>query len=427
MNYRAAFLCVAVLLALSTSAMAEKQWQFVNLWDTTMTDPGVAATPFENFESGILNDNNLVVFDAFVDEDPFIDGIYSIDLQGNLSKIFEESDDLGGGVMATGFISRRMAVNNAGMVVVNANLSSGGDAILKGGPGMAPSILVDNSTTANPGGRTTENIFEIDLNNNGTVVFDTLLTDVGPSESQKDRGIVKGTTAPFNVVFDNDQTFGGGEFRNFDDPVINDNGLMVFQANLDDGNAGIFSHDGSSLTLIADESTDGGRFSGTFDTPSVNNHGDILFEAELTAGGRGLFHYDPDTGVITELFSTNDPTYTNVGDSTINDDGKWVSQVGLGEDAGGILVGDLEGNLEVILETSNMIFGGELEFLKSGHYGQLNASGNVSFSYQLTNGQQGVAIAMWVPEPASAAILGGLGVLIAMNRRGNPVKSRKAT
>lgn len=69
-------------------------------------------------------------------------------------------------------------------------------------------------------------------------------------------------------------------------PGINDEGTVVFKANLDTGGSGIFTGSGGLLTTIADTS---GPFSSFGASPAINNEGTVVFNTILDAGGSGIF------------------------------------------------------------------------------------------------------------------------------------------
>lgn len=77
-------------------------------------------------------------------------------------------------------------------------------------------------------------------------------------------------------------------------PSINDRGTVAFLAGLDSGDAGYFTSDGTTTTLIADSS---GQFNfqriptldNLFGEPVINNRGTVAFRADLDNGERGIF------------------------------------------------------------------------------------------------------------------------------------------
>src|SRR5208282_5151106 len=64
---------------------------------------------------------------------------------------------------------------------------------------------------------------------------------------------------------------------------------------------------------------------------------------------------------------------------------------------------DIGGTLTPVLETGDALFGSTITSLDIGGSG-LDENGDIAFSYSLSNGVSGVAIAA-VPEPASALLL----------------------
>lgn len=73
----------------------------------------------------------------------------------------------------------------------------------------------------------------------------------------------------------------------FEAPVLNNTGLVAFNATLNDGTRGIFRSDGGAVTPIAVEN----GFS-RFGSPSINTSGEVAFEASLRnvpGGAEGIF------------------------------------------------------------------------------------------------------------------------------------------
>jgi hypothetical protein len=77
---------------------------------------------------------------------------------------------------------------------------------------------------------------------------------------------------------------------------------VAFLANLTGGGQAIVTGDGTQLTTIADTS---GRFSSFFGNVGYNNDGQVVFTANLAAGGSGIFSVRD--GVVEEIIGTGDP------------------------------------------------------------------------------------------------------------------------
>ena len=77
-------------------------------------------------------------------------------------------------------------------------------------------------------------------------------------------------------------------------PTINDCGTVAFLGGLDNGGAGYFTGDGTSLKTIANSA---GPFDflrmptadNLFGEPAINNQGIVAFRADLDEGGKGIF------------------------------------------------------------------------------------------------------------------------------------------
>jgi hypothetical protein len=84
----------------------------------------------------------------------------------------------------------------------------------------------------------------------------------------------------------------------------------------------------------------------------------------------------------------------------------------------GVFVGN-GGSLMTIIKNGDPLFGGTLFSLEERQV-SLDGAGtrNVAFTYQLTDGTRGIAMAVFIPEPATAGmLLGGVAALAAVRRR----------
>jgi hypothetical protein len=166
-------------------------------------------------------------------------------------------------------------------------------------------------------------------------------------------GIFRGPALPNDVVADTSGPYAGFGL----DVSINDAGTVAFVASLDAGGNGVFIGANPATGTVANS---GGAFA-VFGTPSINGAGTVAFSASLDAGGGGLF-----TGP--------DPEEDRV-----------------------VTVGD-------------PLFGSTVAAVTFRSAG-LNEAGDVAFSYQLTNGRRGIAVAV-VPEPGAAAGCAAAGVAL---------------
>jgi hypothetical protein len=214
-----------------------------------------------------------------------------------------------------GFIGRNPSLNEFRQVSFAANLDSGEEAILRGGPGG----LVTIASTAGP-----FNFFGFDtsMNDDGRVAFKAELDSF-------DEGLFSGDGSTLTTHYlASVSRFGGDDsrpsinaaghiaFAEFlddggqgifvisqagvsvvatdlgvisfaDDPQLNDNGFTAFNASLDTGVTAVMLEEQAFPFPVA---TSSGPFSsfGTFG-PSIDTQGNVAFTAELDAGGQGLF------------------------------------------------------------------------------------------------------------------------------------------
>ena len=100
---------------------------------------------------------------------------------------------------------------------------------------------------------------------------------------------------PISVVADTSGPF--DFFRNFTAHGINDDGVVVFQATLDDGTTGIFTGPDPAQDTVIDAS---GPFA-TLKGVDINNDGLIVFSATLDVGHSGIFTGpDPTTDTVAD-------------------------------------------------------------------------------------------------------------------------------
>ena len=103
-------------------------------------------------------------------------------------------------------------------------------------------------------------------------------------------------------------------------PVINEQGAVAFDSDLDSGGYGIFINNNGAITTIVDNK---GVFS-PFGSYALNDNGTVAFTADLNGlnlqtGGRGLF--TGNGGAITSIVDTNSPLFSNLYEPAINNRG----------------------------------------------------------------------------------------------------------
>ncbi|MBD2006029.1 MULTISPECIES: DUF7453 family protein [Cyanophyceae] len=180
------------------------------------------------------------------------------------------------------------SINNVGTVAFLRTISrfSGLTTILTGKESVEGVIASTRFYTEPPAAGVFEKISAPMINDQGTVVFSA---DVYQSDSFYDdlsSGIFTGNgTRDNGEIITNTIADSNGAFNSFSDPSINNSGTVAFSAALDTGSRGVFTGNGTTTTTIADSS---GAFN-SFGTPSINDFGTVAFLAGLDTGGSGIF------------------------------------------------------------------------------------------------------------------------------------------
>jgi hypothetical protein len=126
------------------------------------------------------------------------------------------------------------------------------------------------------------------INNEGKVAFSASLKQSGS-------GIYTSDGSSIKTVVDTN-----GSFQSFaDGPSMNDKGTVAIKATLDNGNIGIwtFTSDGNRTPII-----ENGNF--TLQNPVINNQGSVVFFGNLTAGRSIYFSKEGQTSIIANTNET---------------------------------------------------------------------------------------------------------------------------
>ncbi len=214
-------------------------------------------------------------------------------------------------------------------------------------------------------------------------------------------------------------------FSSFGQTVsINTAGTVAFSATLDvgaGGGDGVFTGAGGATTTIA--LSTGPTFSSFGTHPSINTAGTVAFEAGRdpgAGGGTGIFTGAGGATTVIALApdrAISTPTiFDAFGNSAwINTAGQVAFQAVLDAGAEGIYLGDGGAGTRVI-GTGDTLNGSTVTALSFAR-GGMNDAGQLAFGYVLADGSSGLAVASPVPEPTSAALLLGSGLLLLARRR----------
>jgi len=206
------------------------------------------------------------------------------------------------------------------------------------------------------------------------------------------RGIYLGSDA----LVDEDD----GAFDFFGRPALNDTGTVAFRAQLDGGSdTGVYTVSllGGAATPIAE--TDG-PFSFFYDEVAIDDAGTVVFQAGLDAlvgtNESGIFTGpNPATDTVVD---TSGP-FVLLDDPAIDEDGT-VLFWGALADRGGIYSGP-DPDTDRVIGSYDPLFGSTVGNVNLRSEGFEN--GRLAFSYTLTDGRNGVAIAL-APEPGGATL-----------------------
>lgn len=105
---------------------------------------------------------------------------------------------------------------------------------------------------------------------------------------------------------------GSTAFTDFEDPQINDNGLVAFYGEKTGGVNGIYAGDGSSAPSKIKDTTDGASFPGFARYASIGNNGYLGFASSSAAGADNKVIYKGN-GTTTTKIAEPDSTFIGVG------------------------------------------------------------------------------------------------------------------
>lgn len=344
--------------------------------------------PFTSVGLPQINNSGIVAFATSVDSG--VRGIYTGN-GGPLTLIADTSESSPFFRFLSG-----PRINNAGTVVFSA-LNDSIDRGIYTGNGGPVTTVIDETTSEIQGYST------VGISDDGTVAFKGDTPIATGAYTIKDGVVttVADTTGPISAI-------GGGPAT----VVINANGVVAFEAELDNGGQAIFSGTGGPLTTIADTL---GDFI-DFRPIGINSFGRVAFSADVDGGGRGV--YSGDGGPITTIVDPGSETFDFIGGfMSINTDGTVVFRARLAGGEGGLFLGDDPLTDTVILE-GEMLDGKLIDIVETKHWQAINDRGDVAFKANFADGSEGIYVATLIPIPAAAWMFGSaLGLLGWLKRR----------
>ncbi|MFQ5741172.1 MAG: choice-of-anchor tandem repeat NxxGxxAF-containing protein [Acidobacteriota bacterium] len=252
-----------------------------------------------DFDSVSLNNQGEVSFVADFANPAFLNpegalclgGLVVATTQTPLQPVVQEGDAVPGGGRFTKFTVTSTDINEIGDIVFDSN-----QGIFVAGAALVRSVVRPEDSA--PGGGSFTVLRDPSLNDAGAVAFR------GTLDSTIQGIFLRSSTGQLTAVaLAGDQASGGGQFASFGIPAMNDLGVIVFTARLNDLSEGIFRFVNGTITALArtgDLPLGGGtfdRFSGLSspEGPAINDAGQVVFLAILADGRRGVFVADPTT------------------------------------------------------------------------------------------------------------------------------------
>jgi hypothetical protein len=246
-----------------------------NLGVIALTNDEITALPI----GGRINDSGTVSFCANLRDGT--QAIFTGNGQG-LTRIADTGPDS----PFRAILPQAADVTNQGLVAFRATLKSGGTGVFTERAGEPPQLLYV------AGGQFTA-ILNQNIQRNGDLVAVLATLSAGGE------GVFLGDGVTTTTIVTT-----GDTYSSLAAPVANDGGLVAFEANRADGSQAIMTGDGTHLTTVA---ATGGRFRDFTGNVSINNDGEVVFAADLAAGGRGIFSVRGDA--VHEIIGTGAPLF----------------------------------------------------------------------------------------------------------------------
>lgn len=265
------------------------------------------------------------------------------------------------------------SINNTGVVAFMAMKTNGDEGVYKGTGGTP--ALIDTIPAALAASET-----RLSINTSGLVAYHKFTgpTTEGIFTSDGVNPVTPVATAP-------GATYSGLDYR----LQMNDSGVVAFYGQPVGGGQGIFSSTGATFGAGAGSAI-----------VSLNNAGIAVFS--LISGGNQELRSAAAGGASTLLLDTSGP-FNSFTTASINNLNQFAFLGGLDNTATGIFRGT-NPVADKVIQTGDTLFGGTVQQLGMWNEG-LNDSGDIAFSYFLSDGRFGIAVAHAVPGPAAVTPL----------------------
>ena len=277
------------------------------------------------------------------------------------------------------FFAGDVCINNTGLVGFHANTATGSRAMFSGNA-FSKTLIVDSAAQKLVG----RLMGSPSINDSGTVAFFGRRALPGLPAV-----VFTGNGGPLTTVVETSPT----GFAAFGNVAINDSGTVVIRGIFNDGSEGLFTiRDG--ITDVVDTRTRTDIVA--FGDPVINNSGTVadlagLFSNRvviLSGNKRGVtFRTDPNAPVPFQ--DTEHPSLNNRGSVAFFA----FNPFGLNDGTDGIyLEVSGEHSLIPVIKPGEKLFGSTVQAVTLGRFA-LNARLQMAFSYRLTDGRSGIAVA----------------------------------
>jgi hypothetical protein len=277
-----------------------------------------------------------------------------------------------------------VALNPGGVVAFDANTATNSRAIYKG-DGTIKTLIADSIANG---------LFKISvgapsINAAGDVAFSSILAQRGSPVA-----VFRGNGGPLTTVVSTSAT----GFSSFGSVAINDPGVIAFRGILRDGSSGVFTISDALVDIV---DTNRNPEIDSFNEPIINNPGTVADVAFLVVGGSPEIFTATKQGLTLRNDPSN-PRFTNSEHPSINNSGavafSVISQFAGDINPTGIFL-EVSGGQSLIpvVRPGDQLFGSTVDHVNLGRFA-LNDRYQIVFSYVLTDGRSGIAIASYKGE-----------------------------
>jgi hypothetical protein len=212
-------------------------------------------------------------------------------------------------------------------------------------------------------------------------------------------GIFTGSGGPLTTIVKTGDAAPVGNFTGFGSPAVSGNTAALYGTY--GGGQGIFTGSGGVLTTIAKsgDAAPSGTYTGFGTNPAISGN----TVAAVGRYGANSNVLRGDGGTLTTIAKTGDAappgTITGFDNFSVSIGGMSVAFEAVYSGGTGVFVGD-GGPLTTVVKTGDTLFGQTISSLNLARFGfDEGGSGNVAFTYTLSDGVSGVAMAIAVQQP----------------------------